>query len=263
MYPVISIGGVKIPTFTLAAIVGVCSFVFIALCRVFRLANSAKEAYYILPKLFISLGVGFAGAVFFDALFKIRENGGFKISGMTFYGGIITGVAVLTALLKAFRKNTRLGVVEWLNLLTVPFLVFHFFGRIGCFLGGCCYGKQTDGIFGMAFPDNGAAGIFHYGKKVYPTQLYEAAAIAVIAVSLLGVKHPFRAYCFSYPTARFLLEFLRGDDRGGYFFVFSPAQAVSLLILVSAIAVTAIKSIFGSSPENGAKPQKNGSSQRR
>lgn len=243
MYPVISIGGAEIPTFTIAAITGVCALIFLTLYRVLKLENAANEAYYILPKLFIAFGSGFLGAIFFDALFKIKENGGLKISGMTFYGGIITGVAVLSALLLIFKKNTRLGVVEWLNLLTVPFLVFHFFGRIGCFLGGCCYGKETDGIWGIVFPDNEAADIFHHGKKVYPTQLYEATAIAVIALSLFKTRHVFTAYCFAYPTARFLIEFLRGDERGGYLWIFSPAQVISILIVLGAVIALTAKAI--------------------
>ncbi len=243
MYPVISIGGAEIPTFTVAAIVGVCSFILIALYRISKLENSAKEAFYILPKLFIALGIGFAGAIFFDALFKIEENGGLKLSGMTFYGGIITGAAVLSVLLAVFKKNTRLGAEEWLNLLTVPFLVFHFCGRIGCFLGGCCYGKETDGIWGLTFPDNPTANIFHHGNKVYPTQLYEAAAIAVIALSISKTKHAFAAYCFAYPAARFLIEFLRGDDRGGYLWIFSPAQVISLVIIACAAIFITVKVI--------------------
>lgn len=244
MYPSISIGGAEIPTFTIAAIIGVCAFILIALHRIFKLGNPAKEAYYILPKLFISLGAGFIGAVFFDALFKIGENGGFKISGMTFYGGIITGGAVLAVLLASFRKNTALGIMQWLNLLTIPFLVFHFFGRIGCFFGGCCYGKETDGFWGVAFPDNEKANIFHHGRKVFPTQLYEAAAIGIIALCLLRAKHAFTAYCFAYPAARFLIEFLRGDDRGGYFGIFSPAQVISLAIISGAIIAVTVKTVL-------------------
>lgn len=236
MYPIISIGGVEIPTFTLAAITGVCAFIFIALYRVLKLENPTKEAYYILPKLFIALGVGFAGAIFFDALFKIKENGGFKLSGITFYGGIITGGAVLAVLLSIFKKNTRLSLIEWLNLLTLPLLVFHFFGRLGCFFGGCCYGKPTTGIFGVVFPDNASANIFHNGEKVYPTQLYEAIALALIALSVLKSKHAFTVYCFAYPTARFLIEFLRGDDRGGYLWIFSPAQVISIAVIFCTLA---------------------------
>ncbi len=244
MYPTISIGGAEIPAFTLAAIVGACSFILITLYRVSKLQNSAREAAYILPKLFIALAVGFVGAIFFDALFKIGENGGFKLSGMTFYGGIITGVAALSIMLAIFKKNTSLGVEEWLNLLTVPFLVFHFFGRIGCFLGGCCFGKPTDSVWGIVFPDNEAAGIFHNGEKVFPTQLYEAAAIALIALNLLRVRHAFWAYCICYPAARFMIEFLRGDDRGGYLGIFSPAQVISLILIAGACAYLAARAII-------------------
>ena len=243
MYPIISMGGVKIPAFTLAAIVGVCAFLFISLYRVLKLEDSAKEAAYIMPKLFIALAVGLVGAIFFDALFKIGERGEFKLAGMTFYGGIIAGASVLAGLLAIFRKNTRLGVSEWLNLLTVPFLVFHFCGRIGCFLGGCCYGRPTDGIWGIAFPDNAEAGIFHHGEKVYPTQLFEAGAIALITICLFKSRHAFKIYCFAYPAARFMIEFLRGDDRGGYLWIFSPAQVISLAILLSAAAILIISKL--------------------
>lgn len=241
MFPVIKLGEFSVPTFTLFAIAGVSAFILSALFKIRKLKNSAREATYILPKLFIAMGVAFGGAVIFDALFKIPENGGFRISGITFYGGVLTGIPVLAVMLALSRKNTGLTVLEWLNLLTVPFLIFHFFGRIGCFMGGCCYGKTTSSPFGIVFPDNEAAGIFHYGQKVYPTQLYEAAAIAIIAVAATFNKHKFALYCFSYPVARFAIEFLRGDDRGGYFGILSPAQLISLIVFLAAALILAVR----------------------
>lgn len=242
MYPAVNIGSVSVSTFTLCAIAGVTAFILSVLYKISKFDNFAAEAYFILPKLFIACGAGFVGAVFFDALVKIPENGGFRISGITFYGGAVTGTAVLAAELAAFSKRTRLSVIGWLNLVTVPFLIFHFFGRIGCFFGGCCYGKPTNGIWGVAFPDNAEAGIYHYGQKVFPTQLFEAAAIAAIALTLVlaKIKNAFAVYCVAYPVARFAIEFLRGDDRGGFAGVFSPAQIFSLVILGAAVIVIAV-----------------------
>lgn len=242
MFPEIKLGTFSIPAFSLCAIAGVTAMVLILLFRLRRCENPAAEAYYIFPKLFIAFGIGFAGAVFFDSLFKIPQNGGFKLAGITFYGGAVTGIAALSVMLAAMRKNTRLSVSEWLDFMTLPFVVFHCLGRIGCFMGGCCYGIQTDSIFGMVFPDNAQAGIFHGGRAVYPTQLFEAVMLGLLSlVLLLAKKHNFAVYVFSYPVMRFCIEFLRGDDRGSYVGPFSPAQLFSLVIIFFAVAVTVFR----------------------
>lgn len=243
MYPRIQFGNFYIPTFSLCAVAGIAAFVILLLLKLRKFGNFADEAYYILPKIFISFGVGLAGAVLLDALFKIPENGGFKISGMTFYGGAVTGIAVLYALLKLFAKNTRFTAWEYLNMLTIPFILFHICGRIGCFFGGCCYGKVTDGIFGVYFPDNAGAGIFHHGLKVLPTQLFEASALALTAIILTRFKNRFAIYCFAYPVIRFLLEFLRGDDRGWFILGLSPAQFISAVLVTAATAAICIRAI--------------------
>lgn len=242
MLPTIVIGPFTIPMFSLCAIAGVTSFVLITLARLRHCESPSIEASYIIPKIFIALGAGLVGAIMLDALFKIPINGGFKISGITFYGGAVTGIAVLAVLIALLKKNTELSTLEWLDLLTVPFLVFHFLGRIGCFLGGCCYGKATDGPFGVLFPDNPSVGIFHGGHKVYPTQLFEAAGLAAIIVTLILIrKHNFLIYCFSYPIMRFCIEFLRGDNRGGYIGALSPSQFISVLIVGGAIIFCLIR----------------------
>lgn len=245
MYPAITIGTASVPTFSLCVIAGITAFVVMVLLKLRKCADFAGEAYYVLPKIFISFGTAFIGAAVFDALFKIPENGGFKIAGMTFYGGAVTGTATLYALLSAFKKNTEFTAAEWLDLLTVPFLVFHIFGRIGCFLGGCCYGKATDSFWGIPFPDNPSAGIFHGGRKVLPTQLYEAAALAGIAVflSLYKSERKFAVYCVLYAAARFLIEFLRGDDRGSLGGILSPAQIISVAVLAAAAAAAVFRRI--------------------
>lgn len=244
MYPLIKFGGLSIPTFSLCVIVGITAFVVLALLKIKTCDNAAGEAYYILPKIFISFGAAITGAVLFDALFKIPENGGFKIAGMTFYGGAVTGIATLSVLLNVFKKNTRFTVLEWLNMLIIPFVVFHMCGRIGCFFGGCCYGKVTDSFLGVYFPDNAEAEIFHHGQKVFPTQLFEAAALAVIAIILTRFKNRFVVYCYAYPVTRFLLEFLRDDDRGAYFMGLSPAQLISVILIIFVTVTICVRTIM-------------------
>lgn len=217
--------------------IGVLVFILSVIFKLRKDPRLSEELFYIIPKLVIALGLGFLGTMFFDSLFKIPQNGGMKLAGMMFYGGVVTGIAALIPMLVIFRKNTRYTVKQWLDMITVPFILFHAIGRIGCFMAGCCYGMETTGPFGILFPDVPSAGIYHHGHKVLPTQLFEAAGLFVLALVLHFVKRrKFAIYSVAYPIFRFCLEFLRGDNRGDYLGFLSPSQLISIILLV-AVAV--------------------------
>ena len=255
MFPSLTVGSLSVPTFSLCVATGIAVMFAAILLRIRKCANFADECYYVLPKLSIAFGVAFVGAVVLDALFKIPQNGKFKIGGMTFYGGVLTGGATFAGLVPVCRKHTRFSPAEWLNTVTVPFLLFHFCGRIGCFLGGCCYGKVCNGFWGLRFPDQPKSGIYHYGQKVLPTQLYEAALLAVLAVAVhFAGEKKFLLYVLCYPVLRFLLEFLRGDDRGAFFLSLSPAQFLSVAIEVCAVIVLSVRFFRRRSRTHIAKP---------
>jgi phosphatidylglycerol:prolipoprotein diacylglycerol transferase len=98
-----------------------------------------------------------------------------KVVGITFYGGLIGAVISLWCALKISKKKTQYSTKEWFDILSPPLVLLHFFGRWGCFWGGCCYGKPTESIFGMKFPDNLENGINDMPdiKKNHLTLLYE------------------------------------------------------------------------------------------
>ena len=68
--------------------------------------------------------------------------------GLVFYGGMMGGTAALF-LMMYLRK---LPVRRTLGLACSLLPLGHAFGRMGCFLNGCCYGKITNSIVGMQFP---------------------------------------------------------------------------------------------------------------
>lgn len=195
------------------------------------------EENYIFPKLVFCGMIGYMSAAIFDALFKWRENGGIQFSGITFYGGLLGAVISLIFSIVITKENTNHTVEEWLSILTVPFIVFHICGRMGCFLGGCCYGKSTNSIIGLYFPDNPEHGIYHYGMKCYPTQLFEVAFLIVILAVTVKVKKKFEVYLLLYAAARFIVEFFRGDDRGYILKGISPAQMISIIIIAAEIGI--------------------------
>ncbi len=243
MYPTIWItekGGIS--TFQLCAIFAVLSFLLTVIFKLRKFKNFSTEVYYIVPKLLIALGLGLGGAALFDAVVQYCEHGVFRYTGISYYGGFIIGLPALAIMLKVFRKNTSMSVMEWLNFITIPFISFHCIARFGCFLGGCCYGKVTDGPFGLLFPDVPSAGIYHHGQKVLPTNLFESCGLFLIGVILFFFvkKRRFVTYIFSYAVLRFVIEFWRGDDRGAGVGALSPSQFVSVMIVCVGIVWIAV-----------------------
>lgn len=148
--------------------------------------------------------------------------------GFVFYGGLFG--ALFGAWLYCRCCRLDFFMIAWLMLPAFP--LFHAFGRIGCFLAGCCYGVHTDAFFGVIFHHSEFA---PNGVPLVPIQLFEAAAefalFAWLAVSaertdgqkLLGV------YLAVYGVLRFILEFFRGDDYRGFIGPLSLSQAISIV----------------------------------
>ena len=117
------------------------------------------------------------------------------------------------------------------------------FGRIGCFLAGCCYGRETTSRFGVVFPEGGLAPA---GVKLIPTQLISSAGDFLIMIVLLLYYRKNKKdgtpgnvgflYMLLYGVGRFLVEFLRNDNRGGAW-MFSTSQWISMLIVAGGIVL--------------------------
>ncbi|MGN0454967.1 MAG: prolipoprotein diacylglyceryl transferase [Ruminococcus sp.] len=232
MIPVISTPFGNLSTYTIMLTIAMLTMLICLHIELRNAVSREKEELYILPKIIVSGVVAFAFSAVFDALFKIDENKGFVIRGITFYGGLIGAVVCMFFLLKLRKKHTEYTTEQWFDILTVPLIVFHFWGRIGCFLAGCCYGKTTDSILGVYFVDNVESGIIHNGAKCYPTQLFEAFALIIILLLVLLSRKRFKMYLLSYAVGRFFIEFFRGDDRGFFVFGLSPAQVISVVIVI-------------------------------
>ncbi|MBI3297527.1 MAG: prolipoprotein diacylglyceryl transferase [Elusimicrobia bacterium] len=117
----------------------------------------------------------------------------------------------------------------------------HWLGRVGCFLNACCHGRPTDVPWGVVFTSPAADIAPEFlGRRLHPTQLYEAAAELALALFLVHGALPrirakrwrqgtaFLLYIILYSVMRFCVEFLRGDDRGVFLVpVLSPSQWAS------------------------------------
>ena len=221
-----------ISTFVIMIAIGVLSMLIGVHILLVHSDDRDSEECFIFPKIIICGVVAYFFAGLFDSVSKIRVYGKLKISGISFYGGLIGAIICLYVLLKYTKQKTKYSISEWYNLLTIPLIAFHFFGRLGCFLGGCCYGKSTNGVFGVLFPDNPEHGIFHNGEKCYPTQIYEALALIIIFAVTIFAHNKFEIYLLLYSIFRFIIEIFRGDNRGYIIEFLSPAQLISVVLFL-------------------------------
>ncbi len=171
-----------------------------------------------------------------------------KTSGITYLAGFMLGMVCYIILFLVILKSERKKTLYYINVFIPGVALAHGIGRIGCFLAGCCFGKVTNSFLGVAFPIKSPA--FYYLTntlglseaealitKVYPTQLFEALFCFILFAALLLVKkHRINIYLISYGTFRFLIEFLRNDDRGKLLLLnISPSQLLSIICVIIGI----------------------------
>ena len=229
----IIIGPLHIPAFSLMILLGVVAF---TICLILILEKVEKVERKTVNRILIIGAVGFvalaAFAFFFNSLFHSIQAGKLQIGGITWLGGVLGAFPLTVWLLHKFCPRIKGNALFYFNLLIPAIVLAHGFGRVGCFCGGCCYGKETESIFGVQFP--------HLENPVYPTQLYEAAfEFVLFALMMIFYKkwrtHFLEIYCFSYGVFRFALEFLRGDNRGSVGFFLSPSQVMSILLILGGV----------------------------
>jgi phosphatidylglycerol:prolipoprotein diacylglycerol transferase len=162
----------------------------------------------------------------------------FSGSGFVFYGSLLFAIPTM---LWYFRKN-KIPTLAMLDIMAGATCIVHGFGRIGCFMAGCCYGKPTHGFLSVVFTDP-ACQADPKNIPLYPTQLLEAGFIFLIFFALLVLKkykpfdgQLFIVYLIAYATGRSILELFRGDlDRGFVIPNFlSISQFISLLLIAGA-----------------------------
>lgn len=196
-------------------------------------------------RLYYFLPVWIGGEAGFGTLFSRWGEG----SG--FYGGLVGGVAG-GCLLAAWRKQPVLDILDaGFSKFPLGFAT----GKLGCFLGGCCYGMRCDGFPGVAFRPGSLAyqtqlreGSIRLGDAaalpVHPTQLYELAfgVLAFLGLDLLRRRSKVRGeiacvYFMAYSLWRFTIEFFRADPgRHGFRAGISDSQVMAILVGAAAAA---------------------------
>lgn len=239
MCPYIEIFGVKFGTYGLCLVVGFFLAGILAMCRG-RPLGLRWEDILIIAAMAFGCAMLLGGLLYVFVTYSAAQilafisRGDFRFlgSGIVFYGGLIGGI--LGAILGIRIAKCDLRVAEH---AIVPFIpVGHAVGRIGCVMGGCCYGFEYDGLFALYYPHS-LAGL-PPNQGYFPVQLLEALLNLGISFLLLRLgKKTKRAldllawYLLFYSVTRFFLEMLRGDAIRGTYGGISTSQLISIAIL--------------------------------
>ena len=169
--------------------------------------------------------------------------------GLVFFGGFFG--ALITAIL--YLRHFKMRVWRVADVLAPSVPLGQFFGRLGCWAAGCCWGRPAEGValhWAARFPKvslvwqdyvarHALSPTAELTPPLHPVQLYEALANLglFLALSILGRRKRFDgqvlcAYLGGYALLRFVLELFRGDDARKFVFgSLSTSQAIALATL--------------------------------
>lgn len=233
MYPAIHIWNIHIYSFNICiALAVVCGILMFLKNSKHILSSSEQDTLLVL--LGIDIPIMFTGAIIFNKMVSTASvydffNTIFEYTGMAFIGGFLSGILGFAFLFMLIIRDWK-KLLSVLNVAAPAIILGHMIGRLGCFLGGCCFGKPFK--LGLVFAE-GTPAFLKYGiTPLIPTQLIEIACLFIILVVIQKKKeNAFSIYIAMYSIARFLIEFLRGDNRGIGFYIFSPTQTVCLTLI--------------------------------
>lgn len=243
-FQLFSIGPVTVHGYGFMIAVGVLLCILLG---TYRAKQTGLKEDVVLDIAIFGLISGFLGAKLLYVIVEFEDFLANPMSvlgseGFVVYGGIITGV--LSAVLYCKRK--KISFMECFDLLSPSIALAQGVGRIGCFLAGCCYGRETESFLGVVFPEGCMAPA---GVKLLPTQLFSSAGDFVIAILLLLAykrrKHigdVGALYMLLYGVGRFGIEILRSDNRGTVG-VLSTSQAISIVIVAGAVVLFAMNKV--------------------
>lgn len=160
-------------------------------------------------------------------------------TGFVFYGSLLFAIPTLLV----FFKVHKLPTLAMLDIMAGTACIVHGFGRMGCFMAGCCYGTPHDGLLSVTFTDPKCVAE-PLNTSLHPTQLYSSTVIFAILFVIIFVSRRkqfdgqlFMLYLMLYAIGRSIVEIFRGDLERGFLInnIISNSQFISILVFLTAL----------------------------
>ncbi len=248
--------GITFYSYSLFMFFGIIAFLIYGYICLYKMEKEEEETVYKTVLVAIpSMGVLLASAFVLNSLFNSIEEGRLVLGGITWAGGVFGAFIAFPLMTRVFIKEKRGMEIEHFSHLVPGIALGHAFGRVGCFLAGCCYGSPTGSVLGVVYPA-GTVPALEYtdysdpsnlcSLPLMPVQLFEAVFEVLLFVFMIVMYKRLKSYNISvylvfYGVFRFALEFLRGDDRGATGIAVSPSQLMSILFIVSGIILAVLQ----------------------
>ena len=248
MKPILfKIGTVSFPSYTFMILIGalVATYVGFKICQ-----RRGLPVIYAIDMAIIGILAGFFGGrlahVLVEAPAYYWED---PIRVFYFWqGGFVSWGAYLSVLVcwYFYLRWIKQPIWAYFDVASLSFPLAMFFGRGGCLLAGCCFGRPTDFFLHLTFTDPASTAYqFYPNMPLHATQIYLMLNVLIIEAILYWFSKNhwrFQGQLFSicvglYAIGRTGIEFLRGDaDRGVYLSgLISSGQIVMALFFAAAV----------------------------
>lgn len=250
MMPFIHLFWLTIPSYGTMMMLGMLVAGVLGIHRTIRAGLRWEDALFIGV---CGVGTGLIGAGFLygivtygaKQLFQLLLSGRIFTQpwGLVFYGGLLGSIPGVILAGSIAKIQLRLFVAPLLPCIPLA----HAFGRMGCFLAGCCYGAPTQWPVGVIYTQS-FTGV-PTGIPLLPVQLWESALLFLLTVLLLSFSSRLKPqqllgiYALLYGVFRFGLEFLRYDSIRGLWHGLSTSQWISMGILLAGV-ILLLQSFF-------------------
>lgn len=216
----------------------------------FEIEKEKLENFFFAVIIWVLIGGRLGYVLFYNFMYYLKNpleiflpfsfNGGFRftgIAGMSYHGAVIA--AFIGTWL--FCRKSKIDLWKFVDFVMPAVPLGYTFGRLGNFINGELYGRETASWIGMNFPLAGGGALRH------PSQLYEAffegIVIFIILWSLRNKKFVkgffFSAYLILYGLVRFMIEYFREpDDHLGFVLLnLSMGQVLCLVMILSGLII--------------------------
>jgi phosphatidylglycerol:prolipoprotein diacylglycerol transferase len=171
--------------------------------------------------------------------------------GLVYYGGFI-GATIAGMIYIRWKK---MPLWKTADVLAPSIALGSFFGRAGCLLNGCCYGRPTNLPWAITFTNPQAHELSGTPLNIplHPTEIYDGLLNLILYFFLAWLFRRkkfdgqiFATYLLCYSVIRAFVEYFRGDYSDlQYHFGLTPAQWIGVPIFIAGLFLTAILSRRG------------------